>query len=223
MEVYVEGEGGLMGNETTKLPASLPEEPMLNTAGNRGFKWYSDWRQELLCCSRCGWVGKVSLDDLEDPIASGASIECPQCHRRIGEVLFPNLRDTEEAAAQGNEEAIRELPKFREQIAQAQARIDRFKQEKIESANQLPELDDEMLEFTWDIADVAGEKYQVIRLGDAEIWRELAYDNIRRFQEVKGLLRKKYGSRFKMLKPTEASQEWLCGDNAGKLFRLECR
>jgi hypothetical protein len=137
-------------------------------------------------------------------------------------VLFPNLRDTEEAAAQGNEAAIRELPKFREQIAHAQARIDRFKQEKIESANQLPELDDEMLEFTWDIADVAGEKYQVIRLGDAEIWRELAFfDSIPRFNEVKGLLRKKYGSRFKMLKPTEASQEWLCGDNAGKLFRLD--
>ena len=212
-----------MGNETRKSRDSLPEEPMLNTVGNRGFKWYSNWQQELLCCSRCGWVGTVSLDDLEDPTACGASIECPQCHRRIGEVLFPNLRDTEEAAAQGNEEAIRELRKFREQKAHAQARIDRFKQEKIESVNQLPELDDEMLEFTWDIADAAGEKYQVIRLGDAEIWRELAfYDNIRRFNEVKGLLRKKYGSRFKMLKPTEASQEWLCGDNAGKLFRLKC-
>ena len=137
-------------------------------------------------------------------------------------VVFPNLRDTEEAAAQGNEEAIRELPKFREQLAHAQARIDRFKQEKIESVNQLPELDDEMLEFTWDIADAAGEKYQVIRLGDAELWREVAFsDNIRRFNEVKELLRMKYGNRFKMLKPTEASQEWLCGDNAGKLFRLE--
>jgi hypothetical protein len=220
--VYVESEGGLMGNENIKFPDSPPEEPMLNTVGNRGFKWYSNWQQELLCCSRCGWVGKVSLDDLEDPTDSGASIECPECHRRIGEVLFPNLRDTEEAAAQGNEEAVRELPKFREQIAHAQARIDRFKQEKIESVNQLPELDGEMLEFTWDIADAAGEKYQVIRLGDAEIWRELAfYENIQRFNEVKELLRKKYGSRFKMLKPTAASQEWLCGDNAGKLFRLE--
>jgi hypothetical protein len=220
--VYVEVEGGLMGNETRRSPDSLPEEPMLNTVGNRGFKWYSNWQHELLCCSKCGWVGTVSLDDLEDPTASGASIECPQCHRRIGEVLFPNLRDTEEAAAQGNEAAIRELPKFREQIAHAQARIDRFKQEKIESIERLPELDGEMLEFTWDVADAAGEQYQIIKLGDTEIWRELAfYDNIRRFNEVKGLLRKKYGSRFKMLKPTEASQEWLCGDNAGKLFRLD--
>jgi hypothetical protein len=222
MEVYVEGEGGLMGNENIKCPDSPPEEPMLNTAGNRGFKWYSNWRQELLCCSKCGWVGTVSLDDLEDPTSCGASIECPQCHKGIGEVLFPNLRDTEEAAAQGNEEAIRELPKFREQIAHAQARIDRFKQEKIESANQLPELDGEMLEFTWDIADAAAEEYQIIKLGDTEIWRELAfYGNVPRFHQVKELLRKKYGTRFKMLVPTEASQEWLCGDNAGKLFRLE--
>jgi hypothetical protein len=211
-----------MGNETRKFPDSVSEEPMLNTAGNRCFKWYSDWQQELLCCSRCGWVGTVGLDDLEDPTAGGASIECPQCHRRIGEVLFPNLRDTEEAAANGNEEAIRELPKFKEQVAQAQARIDRFKREKLDSINQLPELDGEMLEFTWDIADAAGDKYQVIRLGNAEIWRELAFfDNIPRFHEVKELLRKKYGTRFKILKPTEASQEWLCGDNAGKLFRLE--
>jgi hypothetical protein len=221
-EVYVEGEGGHLGNETRKSPDSLPEEPMLNTVGHCGFKWYSNWRQELLCCSRCGWVGKVSLDDLEDPTACGASIECPQCHKRIGEVLFPNLRDTEEAAAQGNEAAIRELPKFREQTAHAQARIDRFKQEKIESVNQLPELNGEMLEFTWDIADAARDKYQVIRLRDAELWRELAFfDNIPRFHQVKELLRKKYGTRFKMLKPTEASQEWLCGDNAGKLFRLD--
>jgi hypothetical protein len=166
----------------------------------------------------------VSLDDLEDPTACGASIECSQCQRRIGEVLFPNLRDTEEAAAQGNEEAIRELPKFREEVACAQARIDRFKQEKIEGVNQLPELDDEKPEFTWDIAEAAGEKYQVIRLGDAELWRELAFfENIQRFHQVKELLKKKYGSRFKMLKPTEASQEWLCGDNAGKLFRLDYR
>jgi hypothetical protein len=220
-EVYVEGEGGHMGNETMKSPDSPPEEPMLNTVGNRGFKWYSNWQQELLC-SRCGWVGKVGLDNLEDPSASGASIECPQCHRRIGEVLFPNLRDTEEAAAQGNEAAILELPKFREQVAHAQDRIDRFKREKLESTNQLPELDGEILEFTWDIADGAGGKYQVIRLGDVELWRELAFfDNIPRFQQVKDLLRKKYGTRFKMLKPTEASEEWLCGDNAGKLFRLD--
>jgi hypothetical protein len=220
--VYVEDEGGHVGNETMKFPDSQPEEPMLNTAGNRGFKWYSNWQQELLCCSHCGWVGTVGLDDLEDPSACGASIECPQCHNRIGEVLFPNLRDTEEAAAQGSQEAIRELPKFREQVAQAQARIDRFKREKLESINQLPELDGEMLEFTWDIADANGDTYQVIRLGDVEIWRELAFfDNIPRFNEVKELLRKKYGNRFKMLKPTEASQEWLCGDNAGKLFRLD--
>jgi hypothetical protein len=153
-----------MGNETMKFPDSRPEEPMLNTVGNRGFKWYSNWQQELLCCSHCGWVGTVGLDDLEDPSACGASIECPQCHKRIGEVLFPNLRDTEEAAAQGNEEAIRELPKFREQVAHTQARIDRFKREKLESINQLPELDGEILEFTWDIADAAADKYQVIRM-----------------------------------------------------------
>jgi hypothetical protein len=37
---------------------------------------------------------------------------------------------------------------------------------------------------------------------------------------VQELLRQKYGTRFKALRPTERSEEWLCGDNAGKLVRL---
>jgi hypothetical protein len=43
----------------------------------------------------------VSLDNMEDPRACGASIECPQCHRKIGETLFPNLRDTRTSSSSG--------------------------------------------------------------------------------------------------------------------------
>jgi hypothetical protein len=144
----------------------------------------------------------VGLDDLEDPSACCASIECPNVTSESARCCFQTSAIPRKRQLRGNEEAIRELPKFREQVAHAQARIDKFKREKLESINQLPELDGENLEFTWDIADVDGDTYQVIKLGNTEIWRELAFfDNVPRFNKVKHLLRTKYGTRFKILQP----------------------
>jgi hypothetical protein len=85
----------------------------------------------------------------------------------------------------------------------------------------VPEVDGEDLEFTWDLAEIDGETYQIIRVGDAEVWRELGFfDNISRFEDVRELLTRKYGKRFKSLKPTDGSLEWLCGDSAWKLTDL---
>jgi len=65
------------------------------------------------------------------------------------------------------------------------------------------------------------ENYQVIRTGEAEVWRELAFwDNIPRFNEIKSLLRERYGARFKSLTPTEDSLDWLTGDHFSKLREL---
>jgi hypothetical protein len=195
--------------------------PMTTTAGNKAFKYYSTWQREVFNCPRCGWSGTVSLADLDDPCGDAATIQCPKCFRSIGVVVFPNLADTEEAAAQGNEEAMRELPGMQDRIKRFAARNEQFEKEKLRSADQLPELDGDSLEFLWDIADAGGDTYQIIRLGDFALWREFAYfDNIPRFNELKGFLKNKYGTRFKSLRPTDDSLEWLCGDNAGKLDRL---
>ena len=138
-----------------------------------------------------------------------------------GRGFISNLKDTEEAAAQGNEEARLRLPELLEQMAQAETRIARFEQEKIVSVDQLPELVGDGLKFIWDFAETDGEVYQIIQLGNAELWRELAFfENIDRFKQVRELFRQKYGARFKTLKPSRDSLEWLCGANAGKLFRL---
>jgi hypothetical protein len=210
-----------MEPESEQFPNAPAEKPILNTAGHCSFRWYSNWQQELLCCSRCGWVGNASIHHLEDAGAWGAIIRCPKCQRRIGEVLFPNLKDTEEAAAQGNPEAQLRLPELLRELGQAQSRILRFEQQKIMSVDQIPELAGDNLEFIWDLAARDGESYQVIRLGDTEVWKELAFfENIDRFNQVKELLRQKYGARFNALTPSRNSLEWLCGDNAGKLFRL---
>jgi hypothetical protein len=100
--------------------------------------------------------------------------------------------------------------------------LDRFDREKLRSADQLPNLDGESLEFVWGfVKGDDGEFHQVIRAGDAEVWRELAFfNNLRRFEEVKGMLKAKYGERFKSLTPTDASLEWLSGDNHGKALQI---
>ena len=184
-------------------------------------KYYSDWQHEAFACAECGWTGTVSHGDLEVGDVA-AIIECPQCYRSLGVVLYPNLQETKEAAAQGNEEAIKARPAFETRIKQNWELLDRFEQEKLRSADQLPDLDGESLEFDWDfVKGDDGEFYQVIRAGDVEAWRELAFfNNVPRFEEIKGLLRAKYGTRFKSLTPTAASIEWLSGDNLGQALRL---
>lgn len=128
--------------------------------------------------------------------------------------MFPSLRDTEKAAALGNEEAIRDLPEKRAWIKRMEDRIGRFEREKLKDITQLPDLDGESLEFTLDVIKVDGEDYQVIQLGDAEVWRELAFwDHLPRFNDLKNLLREKYGAKFKSLTPTAWSLDWLTGDH----------
>jgi hypothetical protein len=185
-------------------------------------KYYSDWQHEVFACEQCGWAGTVGFEDLEVGDVA-AIIECPKCFRSLGVVLFPNLQDTREAAVQGNREAIAALPSFETRINRNWEMLGTFDREKIQKADQLPDVNGEALEFQWDfLKGEDGEWYQCIRFGDAELWRELAFfNNMRRFAEVKKLLRTKYGSRFKSLTPTQASIEWLSGDNLGKALRIK--
>src|SRR5439155_14640567 len=92
-------------------------------------------------------------------------MECPRCDRGVGYVKFPSLRDTEKAAAAGNEDAIRDLPEKRAWIKRLEARIRRFENEKLKNTSQLADLDGEVIEFTLDVVSMDGEDYQVIRLG----------------------------------------------------------
>lgn len=52
-------------------------------------------------------------------------------------------------------------------------------------------------------------------------WRELAFwDNMVRFNEIKGRLKQKYGLRFISLTPTDGSLDYLTGDHFYKLRTL---
>ena len=60
----------------------------------------------------------------------------------------------------------------------------------------------------------AGERWTVIRHGSTEVWREPAvYEAYERFDEVKAILKQRYGKRFRSLTPTKASKMWLYGDH----------
>jgi hypothetical protein len=184
------------------------------------YQWYSDWKILQLTCQHCGWTGK---GELAFPNEIGA-MECPRCDHAVGYVQFPNLRDIEQAAAEGNPEAIQDLPKKREWIKRMEDRMNRFWSNHLHDVGQLPELEGESLEFTWDLAVRVGderEDHQVIRIGEREVWRELAFwDNMVRFNEIKGLLKRKYGTRFKSLTPTDGSLDFLTGDHYFKLRTL---
>jgi hypothetical protein len=169
-------------------------------------------------CEHCGWTGKG-----EKTFPNEGVLECPRCDRGVAYVQFPSLRDTEQAAAAGNEEAIRDLPEKRERIRRLEARMNRFWSNHLHSLEQLPELEgDESLEFRWDIAVHVGEEnedVQIIKIGEKEVWRELAFwGNMGRFNEIKDLLKRKYGTRFKSLTPTDGSLDYLTGDH---YFRLK--
>ena len=190
----------------------------------RAWKYYSNWQHEIFACAVCGWTGTVSHQDLDVGDAA-AIIECPKCQKSLGVVLYPSLRDTREAAVQGDQGAIAALPGFAARVKKNWDLLKKFAQEKIDSADQLPELEGESLEFVWDFVNGSdGEYYQVIRAGEKELWWEFAFfNNLRRFEEVKHLLRKKYGARFKSLTPTAEAVEWLVGDNVGKAAALSYR
>ncbi len=184
------------------------------------FEWYSNWKNDHFTCEHCGWAGKGE-EAFPDEVGM---MECPNCDHGVGYVQFASLRDTKRAAAQGNEDAIRDLPEKRAWVEQMEKRMNRFEREKLQNPDQLPELEGQWLEFVWDfVKDVGDEDYQIIRVRDVEVWRELAFfDNISRFNEIKALLKQKYGMRFRSLTPTEVSLDWLTGDHYYKLQTLSC-
>ncbi len=139
-------------------------------------KYYSDWQHETFTCSQCGWAGTVSYEDLEVGDVA-ATIECKKCYRSLGVVMFPSLQQTKEAAAAGNEEAIKALPSFESRVERNWELLDSSKR-KNPNADQLADLEGESLEFDWDFEKGAdGEFNQIIRTGDVEVWREPAFFN----------------------------------------------
>ncbi len=64
-----------------------------------------------------------------------------------------------------------------------------------------------------DIEGPTLESYYIIKLGEQTVWREPAsWEDWQRFNELKALLKKRYGSRFAALTPTPQAEGNLLGD-----------
>lgn len=173
------------------------------------FGWFEKWRQSPLRCEQCGWEGPLNsrtmgtYRDLQD-------FECPSCEKILAIVAYPTDDEIRNAAAAGNQEAAGELTS----LMARDEREERFTASKLSRPDQLPDLEGDVLEFAWDFEEEDDEAWVIIRCGERTIWQELAHwEDIPRFNEVKDLLRSKYGTRFRSMKPTPAAKLYLFGDN----------
>ncbi len=171
---------------------------------------YYDYEEEdRLICPRCGWAGPVK-DGSTELFQELLEISCPRCDEKLLLAGYPTEEETERAANRGNRKALRELPSLRRR----QDFRERFESERLRSVTQLPDLEGQTLDLVWDHEARDQDRLTVIRIGDRVIWCEPAlWEGWDRFNEVKTILKEKYGSRFRSLTPTSASELYLYGDD----------
>lgn len=173
--------------------------------------YYDDIARDWTC-EKCGWKGKCSeapgetFDDL-------CEVDCPKCHSRLGLLVYPTTEEVRQAAAQGHESAKTDLM----MVEIKDARWNRFEREKLKSPDDLPELSGAHLHITWDESNGdLWEQRTVLRIGSRVLWEEpVFYEGWWRYNEVKEILRVKYGERFCALIPTQKSMLNLLGDDLG--------
>lgn len=186
-------------------------------------EYYEYRKDEKLTCPRCGWSGQAgeAATELHRELFD---VSCPVCDKMLLVVSLPTVEETRAAAAAGNPEALAELP----QVAQIEDRTARAKSLALRPDSELPELEGERLVFTWGIDNPDhrerpdDEIWTVIRCGERVVWRELAYwEGWERFNEVKDILKRRYGDRFGSLEPSDVSELYLYGDDLLASSKIE--
>jgi hypothetical protein len=172
-------------------------------------EYYAYDENATLACWKCEWSGPAK-DGARGYFKELFDVSCPRCETMLLIVSFPTADATKAAAASGNARAEADLPA----LLQAEAWRRRADELTLKSADQLPELAGKRLEFTWDIEQGNDEHWTVIGLGDTIVWREWAYyEGWPRFNEVKEILKERYGERFQSLTPSSQSELYLYGDD----------
>jgi len=167
-------------------------------------------------CGACGWKGRAG-DGSREYHQELFDTSCPRCDRMLLIISYPTDYEVRAAAAAGNLQAVEDL----EGVERADAYTRRFDAVELKNAEQLPALGGEDLKFEWDFADDGEHRWTLIRRNERIIWRELVpWEGLWRFDEVKDLLKRRYGERFSSLTPTPASELYLYGDDLGASTRL---
>jgi hypothetical protein len=179
------------------------------TSRARLYRYFDGYRSETFHCPSCSWAGGFEQLEQEQyrDLFDGS---CPQCEKMLMIVSYPTAEEIRKAAADGNEKAQQMLPaaKQREDLDAA------FDSDGLKNADQLPDLPGNELEFQWDQEQDGEKNLTIIRSGEIVIWIEPAfYEGWPRFNQIKEILKARYGNRFKSLKPTERSELYLYGDD----------
>ncbi len=173
----------------------------------RRFAWYELQEADVFAC-QCGWTGVFSELDHEwfEALVDGSCRSCGTMLAIRSHATFDEIR---RAAAAGDPEAIKELPS----VDEMERRQDRARTLELTATSELPPLTGARLRFSWDFEEANGENWTVIRCEGVDVWRELAFFGGReRFAEVESLLQGRFGERFEVMLPTEASKLYLFGD-----------
>jgi hypothetical protein len=135
-------------------------------------------------------------------------------------VSFPTGAEIREAAAGGDEKARADL----EGLKDRERFLERYQAMELKQAAQLPDLEGDALHFEWTVESSGGERHVVIRLrpSGSEVWREIeAWENWEHFLDVRGLLRARYGSRYRGLDIHDHAWLYLLGDRLLAADRLD--
>lgn len=161
-----------------------------------------------ITCPRGDHTGVPEIGDTD----AFLDVRCAACDGPITKLSWPTIDETRAAAAAGNGRAIEALPSA-EQTAVRRERAARLE---LSDPSQLPSIADERVEITWDQVEQDDEQWTVLRHGDRELFRELAYwEGIDRFVEVVEILTRAYGPRLRAVVPARGSEMYLYGDRLG--------
>ncbi|MGM0578116.1 MAG: hypothetical protein ACQEXJ_20495 [Myxococcota bacterium] len=180
----------------------------------RIYGYYDAWKGQPVQCT-CGWEGILDSDGME-LFGHLMAYECPECEDTLATVSYPTRMDIEIAAARGIPEAQKQLDSIlarerEREEAEATADRDGLFYGRLESAQDLPDLLGGPHTFFWRFArsDVAE-----IGCGERVLWRERScFEDWRRFNEVKDLLKERYGSGFLRLECSVGNEGYLLGDD----------
>jgi hypothetical protein len=173
----------------------------------------------LVACPSCEWEGRPSECSTEAHLRGEFyEVCCPRCDAKIANLPFASHGEIRDLAAAGNAKATAELA----DLDRVEAFHHRAWTSQLKDPGQLPDLDGDALELIWDFEPGGDgeDNVTVIRHGDRELWREVAYwKGGDRFAEVFTILRRRYGWRLVRLVATDRSLLWLGGDH----FTPDCR
>ena len=150
---------------------------------------YYQYKNQSYHCSKCGWEGLGSEADENDEINSFLALCCPKCYDNIDCISWPII---DESLKYGDEEEKAHARK-------KQQFIDRVMVSRLKSSDQLLDIEADkiVISLCEEKSESTDDSYIVLSWNGKELWREiLTYEYYKRYLELGGILREKYGKRL---------------------------